>query len=189
MSSIKPITMPKWGLSMEEGMLAGWIAEDGATIEVGQEILDIETDKIANGFESPVAGKLRRVVDAGQTVPVGALLGVASTPDVADAEIDDYVADFLANFDASEKQEESGPEPELVDAGAYRIRRLRAGADGVRPMLLIHGFGADLGSWMFNQAELAGERQVDAIDLPGHGGSTKEVTDGSVEALADAVLA
>ena len=44
-------------------------------ITKGQEIADIETSKIANAFESPVAGPLRRrLVGEGETVPVGALL-------------------------------------------------------------------------------------------------------------------
>ena len=77
MADILAITMPKWGLAMEEGMLARWAVDVGATIELGQEIMDIETSKIANVFESPVAGVLRRrVVGDGDTVPVGALLGV-----------------------------------------------------------------------------------------------------------------
>jgi pyruvate dehydrogenase E2 component (dihydrolipoamide acetyltransferase) len=54
---------------------------------------------------------------------------------------------------------------------------------------LIHGFGADLSTWMFNQAALAEDRPVYAIDLPGHGGSSKEVADGSPGGLAAVVLA
>lgn len=57
------------------------------------------------------------------------------------------------------------------------------------PIVLIHGFGADLESWAFNQADLAAERPVHAIDLPGHGGSGKDVGDGSVSALSAAVVA
>ena len=60
MPTIKPITMPKWGLAMEEGVLARWAVEEGAEIAAGQEIMDIETTKIANVFESPVAGVLRQ---------------------------------------------------------------------------------------------------------------------------------
>src|SRR5690606_24872054 len=69
---IRPIVMPKWGLAMQEGMVAKWLVEEGAEIGAGDEILDIETSKIANVFESPVAGPLRRiVVGEGETVPVG----------------------------------------------------------------------------------------------------------------------
>ena len=92
---IRPIVMPKWGLAMQEGMVAQWLVEEGAEIAVGQEILDIETSKIANVYESPVAGPLRRrVVGEGETVPVGALLGVVAEAGVPDAELDSFVARF-----------------------------------------------------------------------------------------------
>lgn len=68
------------------------------------------------------------------------------------------------------------------------FRRLKAGPDTGLPVLLLHGFGIDMSTWMFNQAVLAEDRPVHAIDLPGHGGSGKEMADGSVEALAETVL-
>lgn len=52
------------------------------------------------------------------------------------------------------------------------------------PALLIHGFGADHSGFMFNHAALAADRPVYALDLPGHGGSSKDVGEGSVQALA-----
>ena len=54
--------MPKWGLAMQEGMVAEWHIEPGAEITAGQEIMDIETSKIANVYESPVAGTFRKIV-------------------------------------------------------------------------------------------------------------------------------
>jgi pyruvate dehydrogenase E2 component (dihydrolipoamide acetyltransferase) len=185
MPAILAITMPKWGLAMEEGMLARWSAEEGATIAEGQEIMDIETSKIANVFESPVAGVLRRkVVGEGDTVPVGALLGVVAGPEVSDAEIDSFVADFAARFKPAAAGEAGAPAAETVAVGGRRLRHLRAGPESGEPIVLIHGFGADLGTWMFNHAALAEDRPVYALDLPGHGGSGKELDDGSVDALA-----
>ena len=189
MSAIQPITMPKWGLAMEEGMLSRWAVDVGATIALGQEIMDIETTKIANVFESPVTGVLRRrLVGEGDTVPVGALLGVVSEPAVPEAAVDDFVRRFLESFKPAEKGEATGPAPETIEAGGRRFRRLKAGPDAGLPVLLLHGFGADMSTWMFNQGALAEDRPVHAIDLPGHGGSGKEVADGSLEALATAVL-
>ncbi|MBA3518814.1 MAG: acetoin dehydrogenase dihydrolipoyllysine-residue acetyltransferase subunit [Rhizobiales bacterium] len=188
--AIQPITMPKWGLAMEEGMLARWAVPEGADIAAGQEIMDIETTKIANVFESPVAGVLRRkVVDDGETVAVGALLGVVAEPGVPDAEIDAYVGEFLESFKHAEKAASGVPVPEVIDVGGQRIRHLKAGTDKPgTPILMIHGFGADMTTWMFNQGALAEERPVYAIDLPGHGGSTKTVGDASAAGLATTVL-
>jgi pyruvate dehydrogenase E2 component (dihydrolipoamide acetyltransferase) len=53
--------------------------------------------------------------------------------------------------------------------------------------VLIHGFGGDLNNWLFSLPALAEEHTVYALDLPGHGGSAKEVGDGT--ALADSVIA
>lgn len=188
MSPIKPITMPKWGLAMEEGVLARWAVEEGAEIAPGQEIMDIETTKIANVFESPVGGVLRRkVVTEGETAPVGALLGVVAEPDVSESDVEGFVAAFLASFKPAEATDDGAPTPEMVETQSGRIRRLKAGPEEGVPLLLIHGFGADLSGWMFNHAALAAERPVHAIDLPGHGGSEKAVDDGSAAALAKAV--
>ena len=182
MSEIKPITMPKWGLAMEEGVLARWAVEEGAEIAPGQEIMDIETTKIANVFESPVAGVLRRkVVKEGETVPVGALLGVVADPDVAESDVEKFVDAFLENFVPAESGESSAPEPQSLEAGGRTIRYLKAGPEEGTPVLLIHGFGADLNGWMFNIAGLAEDRPVYAIDLPGHGGSSKhDVAGGTI---------
>ena len=189
MAEIQTIVMPKWGLAMQEGMLAAWHVAEGQEVTKGQEIADIETSKIANALESPVSGPLRRrLVGEGETVPVGALLAVVADASIADDAIDAFVADFQASFaESAAAAEASGPEPEFVEAGGRRLRYLKIG-DGAGPaVVFIHGFGGDLNNWLFNQPALAESHTTYALDLPGHGGSTKEVGDGDVGAMVAAV--
>ena len=44
---IVAVTMPKWGLSMRLGKITGWIVAEGNDVSVGDELADIETEKIA----------------------------------------------------------------------------------------------------------------------------------------------
>ncbi|MGI9484951.1 MAG: acetoin dehydrogenase dihydrolipoyllysine-residue acetyltransferase subunit [Geminicoccaceae bacterium] len=188
--SIEPIVMPKWGLAMQEGMVAEWHIQPGTEITAGQEIMDIETSKIANVYESPVGGTFRKiVVDAGGTVPVGALLGVVAPASVSDDDVEAYVKDFNDNFDWDAAAGDSGPEPETVDAGGQRLRYLKMGDGGGTPIIFIHGYGGDLYSWMFNQGDLSENSTTYALDLPGHGGSTKAVGAGDLGVLTQAVIA
>jgi pyruvate dehydrogenase E2 component (dihydrolipoamide acetyltransferase) len=190
--AIKPIVMPKWGLAMQEGMVAKWLVEEGALVESGDEILDIETSKIANVYESPVAGPLRRrLVGEGETVPVGALLGVVAESSIADAELDAFVARFQEEFAAhAAEAAAAAPEPETIEAGGRRFRCLALGEGAGPPLVFLHGFGGDLNNWQFNQEALAEHRPTYAVDLPGHGGSSKELGPGHVHvgALAGAVI-
>ncbi|MGI9463823.1 MAG: acetoin dehydrogenase dihydrolipoyllysine-residue acetyltransferase subunit, partial [Aestuariivirgaceae bacterium] len=81
-----------------------------------------------------------------------------------------------------------GPVSHMVDAGGRHINVATLG-DAGDDMILLHGFGGDLNSWMFNQPELAVKFRTHAIDLPGHGQSTLDVGSGSVPGLAAGVLA
>jgi pyruvate dehydrogenase E2 component (dihydrolipoamide acetyltransferase) len=184
--AIRPIVMPKWGLAMQEGMVARWLVEEGAEIKGGDEIVDIETSKIANVFESPVAGPLRRrLVGEGETVPVGALLAVVADAAVPDAELDAWVARFQEEFAAHVTEAGAAPpEPETLEAGGRRLRYLALGEGEGPPIVFIHGFGGDLNNWQFNQEALAEDQATYALDLPGHGGSEKALEPGQGDALA-----
>jgi pyruvate dehydrogenase E2 component (dihydrolipoamide acetyltransferase) len=92
---IIPLSLPKWGLLMTEGTLVSWRAAVGARLAAGDPVADIESEKIVNELEAHEPGILRRqLIPAGETCPVGALIGVMTEGDVSDADIDTFVAAY-----------------------------------------------------------------------------------------------
>jgi pyruvate dehydrogenase E2 component (dihydrolipoamide acetyltransferase) len=92
-SDIYPIAVPKWGIEMVEGTITSWNKSEGDAIAKGDEVFEMESDKIVNVWDSPVDGVLRRVLVAeGDAHPVGALLGIIASADVADSDIDAFIA-------------------------------------------------------------------------------------------------
>jgi pyruvate dehydrogenase E2 component (dihydrolipoamide acetyltransferase) len=188
-TEIQKLGMPKWGLSMTEGRVIAWLVDEGADVAVGDEVAEVETEKINGAVESPVAGVLRRRVAAeDDVVAVGGLLGVIADPGIPDADIDAFIQEFQSSFVPGESEEDAGPQPDTVTVGAGTLRFLRHG-EGGEPLVLLHGFGGDLNNWLFNTEALAADRVVYALDLPGHGGSVKAVGDGDLSVLVDAVRA
>ena len=187
--NITPILMPKWGLSMDQGLLTEWLVEDGAEITVGDEIAVVETDKIAGEVEAADAGTLRRrlgVVD--EHYPVGALLAVMAPGEVSEEAIDDFVANYVIVEEAADEDGDAPAQYAFADTAAGRVRYAVRGESGPA-VVLVHGFGGDLDNWLFNIDALAQHARVYALDLPGHGQSTKTINDPSLGGLAASLKA
>jgi pyruvate dehydrogenase E2 component (dihydrolipoamide acetyltransferase) len=107
MSRIHAITMPKWGIEMQEGAITSWHVDVGGAVTRGAQLLDVETEKIVNTVEASVEGTLRRIIGSvGDTLAVGALVGIVCEGEVSDADIDRFVREFKA-ADASFEPETS----------------------------------------------------------------------------------
>jgi pyruvate dehydrogenase E2 component (dihydrolipoamide acetyltransferase) len=186
---IAPVAMPKWGLSMQVGKITAWAVAEGDEVSVGDELADIETDKIAGTLEAAEAGTVRRIVArVGEDVPVSGTIALIAPAEVSDEALDAAVAQARAVIEAGVPDEAAGePAVETADVGGRKIRYAGVGEDG-EVVLLVHGYGGDRNSWLFLQEPLAARHRVYALDLPGHGTSSKDVGDGSAGVLADAVV-
>jgi len=133
-SEIYPIAVPKWGIEMVEGTITTWNKSEGDVIAKGDEVFEMESDKIVNVWDAPVAGVLRRIIAAaGDAHPVGALLGVIAAADVSDADIDQFIAEHSATRAETESApaaaETATPQQTIQTGDAYTrsspsVRRL-----------------------------------------------------------------
>jgi pyruvate dehydrogenase E2 component (dihydrolipoamide acetyltransferase) len=100
------VTIPKWGIEMTHGTIVAWHKSVGDTVTAGEEIVDIETDKIVNSFEARTSGTLVRILaEVGDELPVGQLIGVIAADAVEEEAIDAFVVAQRGDAASSESSE------------------------------------------------------------------------------------
>lgn len=127
------IVMPQLSDSMEQGLLLQWLIEDGAEVKVGDELVEIETDKATMAYQAEVAGTLHIVAAEGSTVAVGETIATVGAASEADAE----------------EQSQTQPEaPEQSGAPALNGAPAAADAASATPVArrLAHAHGVELAS-------------------------------------------
>jgi pyruvate dehydrogenase E2 component (dihydrolipoamide acetyltransferase) len=88
--NVIPILMPQAGQSMEEGTILSWQVKEGDIIEVGQVIMEIETDKATMEVEAVDAGRVAKIVSAeGDIVEVKVPVAYLAEEGV---DVDTYIA-------------------------------------------------------------------------------------------------
>jgi pyruvate dehydrogenase E2 component (dihydrolipoamide acetyltransferase) len=121
------ISMPKLGFDMAEGTLVRWVKKVGETVNKGEVLAEIETDKATVEVESSASGVVRKLlVDEGTVVPVSTPIAVVGT---ADEKIEETVASRQSSV-VSKKTEKAttddGPrtaEPASIVHGPLSIVR------------------------------------------------------------------
>jgi pyruvate dehydrogenase E2 component (dihydrolipoyllysine-residue acetyltransferase) len=115
--------------TMEEGRLVKWLKNEGDAVKSGETLAEVETDKAIMELVARGDGVLRkRLIQEGETAPVGALAGVIAT---ADENIDALVAGAGAPAPAA-----GAPAPEKVvatqqeTAGASSVPRTAQESQG-----------------------------------------------------------
>ncbi len=71
---IVKIKIPQLGFSVKEVTLTEWLHAEGSTIEQGQPLYVVETNKAQQEIESPVGGTLHIVAEAGGEYAVGTVV-------------------------------------------------------------------------------------------------------------------
>jgi pyruvate dehydrogenase E2 component (dihydrolipoamide acetyltransferase) len=119
------IVMPRLSDSMEEGVILKWLKGVGDEVEVGEELVEIETDKANMAYESDVAGTLTQILaQEGDSLPIGAPIAVVGDDEGPASQAAGPVADATPTVLAAQ----GGSAPRGTPASAPPA----GGADGVR---------------------------------------------------------
>ncbi|MBS1884286.1 MAG: 2-oxo acid dehydrogenase subunit E2 [Actinobacteria bacterium] len=98
------IVMPRLSDSMEEGVILKWMKQVGEEVAVGEELVEIETDKANMAYESDVAGTLTEILaKEGETLPIGAPIAVVGDPGEAPTRVEE-AAEGPATAEAPEAE-------------------------------------------------------------------------------------
>ena len=121
---VTKVIMPKFGLSMETGVLGSWLVEEGASVTKGSALAEITTDKITNTCEAPKDGILRKILlPEGEEAACGEAIAVLA--DTADedisAECGGGQSEGGAFADSAEQAAAASPVPEKATSADIKI--------------------------------------------------------------------
>ena len=121
---VTKVIMPKFGLSMETGVLGSWLVEEGASVTKGSALAEITTDKITNTCEAPKDGILRKILlPEGEEAACGEAIAVLA--DTADedisAECGGSQSEGGAFADSAEQAAAASPVPEKAASADIKI--------------------------------------------------------------------
>ena len=69
------ITIPPMGESITSGYLAAWMKKEGDLVSLGEDLLEVETDKATLAVPSPGMGILKILTAEGEEIAIGQTVG------------------------------------------------------------------------------------------------------------------
>ena len=76
----RELKMPRLRPEMDSGVLCAWLKEEGETVEAGDPLFEIETDKVVEQIEAEESGVVKKLLfDEGDTVDVGTPVAILET--------------------------------------------------------------------------------------------------------------
>jgi 3-oxoadipate enol-lactonase len=152
------IIMPKMGMGMTVGKIVHWHVQSGETVQAGQVICEIESDKIAAEMPAEVDGVLTIIAAEGAEVEVGRAIGQIEP--VAGAVVRPR-QDLRVGAQTTQS----------VQANGINLNVQQSGKGPA--ILFIHGLASSMELWAGLEQAQFGERTLVSYDLRGHGRSDR----------------
>jgi pyruvate dehydrogenase E2 component (dihydrolipoamide acetyltransferase) len=103
---VTKVVMPRLSLTMKTGTVGRWYRKEGETVEKGEPIVEVVSEKAVYDLEAPASGILRKIlVEEGLDAPVDAVIAIITAPDepFSEAEIAAEMLKEVAGEEVKEK--------------------------------------------------------------------------------------
>lgn len=79
---VTKVVMPRLSLTMKEGTVVQWFKQEGETVQKGEPLVEVLSEKVTYDVEAPNSGILRKILAVeGSDVPIDQAIGVIAAPD------------------------------------------------------------------------------------------------------------
>ena len=149
------ISMPKLGFDMAEGLLVRWVKQVGETINKGDVLAEIETDKATVEVESSASGVvLQLIVDQGTMVPVNAPIAIVGNAG-------EQVSSVEVSGVKSADEKPAAQTPPIADS-------VSSGSSSADSSSIVHGQSSTLKASPLAK-KIARDQKVDLSNIKGTG--------------------
>ena len=164
------LKVPTLGMDMEEATIVRWLVEDGAEVEKGEPVLEIDTDKTSFEIEAPAGGTIRNLRgEPGETLPVGSTLAYVTAageePPSPEEEVPETELEAVASTAGAKRQETSERRTAPASEDGRRVRASpaarRAAAEMGVPIESVSGSGPYGRVYLSDILEMEPEAPVD----------------------------
>jgi pyruvate dehydrogenase E2 component (dihydrolipoamide acetyltransferase) len=119
------VKLPRLGQGMESGTIVRWLKAEGDTVEKGEPLYEVDTDKATQEVEAEASGVLLRIAVAEGEVPVGQTIALIGAEGEAVSDVPSETATEPAEAPAPEAEKEEEVEPPTP---ASELRNVSNGA-------------------------------------------------------------
>src|SRR5215831_4180645 len=74
------VKLPRLGQGMEAGTITRWLKSEGETVQKGEPLFEVDTDKVTQEVEAEVGGTLLKIALAEGEAPVGQTIAWIGEP-------------------------------------------------------------------------------------------------------------
>jgi pyruvate/2-oxoglutarate dehydrogenase complex dihydrolipoamide acyltransferase (E2) component len=142
MSNVQSVTVPHETVNDQAVTLVAWLVADGAPVELGQPVAEVEGSKTTFQIVAPVAGVLRHTRSPGAEIDVGGELGIVSEA----ADVPQPAANGNGTAVPAPHHESERPSPTPIASSVSPAKVESAGARFSKPaatLMLEHGLAPE----------------------------------------------